>query len=83
MYTTIKIISTTVEVPGEVARDIEEIDAYIRYEEFYEYDIDEAAPIAKDEFYLVDSKGNKNDNTDYEIMELLEIYDESVSFIKE
>lgn len=75
-YTTEKIISTMLVVYGEVIKDVEQIDVYTRYEEFYEYDITEAEPFAKDEFYTINTKGERKDNESYEIVEILEVFEE-------
>lgn len=81
-----KIITTTLVVGGEVIRDKEQIDIYTRYEEFYNYDIAEAEPLAKDEFETIDYKGKKEDfygSRGYEIKKILEIFEEEINYIEE
>lgn len=86
LYATEKIITTTVEVEGEVIKDKEQIEIYTRLEEFYEYDILEARPLANDGFEVIDAKGNKQvyyAKMGYVISELIEIFDEDIRFIEE
>lgn len=81
-----KIITTTLIVEGEVIRDKEQIDAYTRYEEFYNYDIAEAEPLANDEFETISANGNKSDyycSKGYVIKNIVEIFEEEVKFVKE
>jgi hypothetical protein len=81
-----KIITTTLVVEGEVIRDKEQIDVYTRYEEFYEYDITEAEPLANDEFETISYNGEKSDffgSRGYEIKKILEIYEEEVKYVEE
>lgn len=81
-----KIITTTLVVEGEVIRDIEQIDIYTRYEEFYNYDISEAEPLASNEFETIDYKGKKDDfygSRGYEIKKILEIFEEEINYIEE
>lgn len=75
-YATEKIISTMLVACGEIIRDAVQIDVYTRYEEFYDYDITEAEPLAKDEFYIINTKGERQDNENYEIVEILEVFEE-------
>ena len=82
MYTTERIIATTAEVYGEVIRDTEQFDVYTRHEEFYEYDVREATPLAIDEFYWIDTQGVRYDNTNFEILELLEILEDDIKAIE-
>ena len=81
-----KIITTTLIVEGEVIRDKEQIDVYTRYEEFYNYDIAEAEPLANDEFETISYNGNKSDyyaSNGYVIHNIVEIFEEEVKFIEE
>lgn len=81
-----QIITTTLIVEGEVIRDKEQIDAYIRYEEFYNYDIAEAEPLANDEFETIGANGNKSDyygSKGYVIHNIVEIFEEEVKFVEE
>lgn len=81
-----KIITTTLIVEGEVIRDKEQIDVYTRYEEFYNYDIAEAKPLANDEFETISANGNKRDyygSRGYEIKKIVEIFEEEVKFVEE
>lgn len=81
-----KIITTTLVVEGEVIRDIEYIDIYKRYEEFYNYDIAEAEPLANDEFETISANGNKSDyycSKGYEIKNIIEIFEEEVKNVEE
>ena len=81
-----KIITTTLVVEGEVIRDIEYIDIYKRYEEFYNYDIVEAEPLANDEFEAILHNGEKSvfyGSRGYEIQNIVEIFDEEVKFVEE
>lgn len=82
----IKIITTTLVCEGEVIRDKEQIDVYTRYEEFYEYDIWEAEPLANDEFEVISYNGEKSDfygSRGYEIKKIVEIFEEKVKFVEE
>lgn len=81
-----KIITTTLIVEGEVIRDKEQIDVYTRYEEFYNYDIVEAEPLANDEFETISYNGEKSDfygSRGYEIKKIVEIFEEEVKFIED
>lgn len=81
-----KIITTTLVVEGEVIRDKEQIDVYTRYEEFYNYDITEAEPLANDEFETISANGNKSDyygSKGYVIHNIVEIFEEEVKFVEE
>lgn len=81
-----KIITTTLVVEGEVIRDKEQIDVYTRYEEFYNYDIAEAEPLASDEFETISCNGEKSDffgSNGYEIKKIVEIFEEKVNFVEE
>lgn len=81
-----KIITTTLVVEGEVIRDIEYIDIYKRYEEFYNYNIAEAEPLANDEFETISYDGKKDDffsSRGYEIKKIVEIFEEDVNFVEE
>lgn len=81
-----KIITTTLVVEGEVIRDKEQIDVYTRYEEFYEYDITEAEPLANDEFETISHNGEKSDfygSRGYEIKKIIEIFEEEVKYVEE
>lgn len=81
-----KIITTTLVVEGEIIRDREQIDVYTRYEEFYNYDIAEAEPLASDEFATISYNGEKNNyygSKGYEIKKIIEIYEEEVKFVEE
>lgn len=81
-----KIITTTLVVEGEVIRDKEQIDVYTRYEEFYNYDIAEAEPLASDEFETISANGKKSDFYDsrgYEIKKIVEIFEEEVKNVEE
>ena len=81
-----KIITTTLVVEGELIRDSEQIDIYTRYEEFYNYDIAEAEPLANDEFETISYNGEKSDyygSKGYEIKKIIEIFEEEVKFVKE
>ena len=81
-----KIITTTLIVEGEIIRDKEQIDVYTRYEEFYNYDITEAEPLASDEFETISYNGKKSDfygSRDYEIKKIVEIFEEEVKFVEE
>ena len=81
-----KIITTTLVCEGGVIRDKEQIDIYTRYEEFYNYDITEAEPLANDEFETITYNGEKSDyygSKGYEIKKIIEIYEEEVKFIEE
>lgn len=81
-----KIITTTLIVEGEVIRDKEQIDVYTRYEEFYNYDITEAEPLANDEFETISANGNKSDyhaSKGYMIHNIVEIFEEEIKFVEE
>ena len=81
-----KIITTTLVVEGEVIRDKEQIDVYTPYEEFYNYDIVEAEPLASDEFETISCDGEKSDffsSNGYEIKKIIEIFEEKVKFVEE
>lgn len=81
-----KIITTMLIVEGEVIRDKEQIDVYTRYEEFYNYDITEAEPLANDEFETISYNGNKSDyyaSKGYVIHNIVEIFEEEVKFVEE
>ena len=81
-----KIITTTLIVEGEVIRDKEQIDVYTRYEEFYNYDIVEAEPLANDEFETISYNGEKSDffsSRGYEIKKIVEIFEEEVKYVEE
>lgn len=81
-----KIITTTLVCEGEVVKDKEQIDVYTRYEEFYNYDITEAEPLASDEFETISYNGEKSDNYSskgYVIKNIVEIFEEEVKFIEE
>ena len=81
-----KIITTTLVVGGEVVRDKEQIDVYTRNEEFYNYDIAEAEPLASDEFETISCNGEKSDffsSSGYEIKKIVEIFEEKVKFVEE
>ena len=77
-YTKEKIITTCGMVDGEIRieqRDIGNF-SYCGYEEFRNYDIDTFEPIAKDEFEVLDEKGNKKEYSNFEIDEIIEIFEE-------
>lgn len=81
-----KIITTTLIVEGEVIRHKEQIDVYTRYEEFYNYNIAEAEPLASDEFETISYNGEKSDNYSskgYGIHNIVEIFEEEVKFVEE
>jgi hypothetical protein len=81
-----KIITTTLIVEGEVIRDKEQIDVYTRYEEFYNYDIAEAEPLANDEFETISYNGNKSDyyaSNGYVIHNIVEIFEKEIKFVEE
>lgn len=81
-----KIITTTLVVEGEVIRDKEQIDVYTRNDEFYNYDIAEAEPLASDEFETISYNGEKSDffgSRGYEIKKIIEIYEEEVKYVEE
>ena len=81
-----KIITTTLVVEGEVIRDKEQIDVYTRYEEFYNYDIAEAEPLANDEFETISANGNKSDyyaSKGYVINNIVEVFEEEIKNIEE
>lgn len=81
-----KIITTTLIVEGEVIKDKEQIDVYTRYEEFYNYDIAEAEPLANDEFETISYNGEKSDffgSQGYVIHNIVEIFEEEVKFAEE
>ena len=81
-----KIITTTLVVEGEAIRDKEQIGVYTRYEEFYNYDITEAEPLANDKFETISANGNKSDyyaSKGYIIHNIVEIFEEEIKFIEE
>ena len=85
-FTIEKIITTTLVCNGEIAKDKEQIGVYTRYEEFYNYDITEAEPLANDEFEVVSYNGDKSDfygSRGYEIKKIVEIFEEEVKFVEE
>ena len=86
MWDRLKIITTTLVVEGEVIKDKEQIDVYTRYEEFYEYDIWKAEPLANDEFKTISYNGEKSDcygSRGYEIKKIVEIFEEEVKYVEE
>ena len=57
-----------------------------RYEEFYNYDIAEAEPLASDEFETISYNGEKSEfygSRGYEIKKIVEIFEEEVKNVEE
>ena len=78
-----RIISTDVKVLGHVIRDSEQIGIYTRYDEIYDYDINECEPLDEKEFYLIQTNGERILNERYEISKIIEVFSENVEVVKE
>ena len=79
-FSRIKIITTCGTADGEVITDRRDIGnfSYCGYEEFWEYNIDTFQPYSVEEFEVIDEKGNKEECAQYEIDEIIEIFEDDV-----
>lgn len=81
-----KIITTMMTIEGEIIKDREQIDIYTRADEYYEYDILKAEPLASNEFETIGSDGEKSNyysDHGYKIKKIIEVYEEEIKFAEE
>ncbi len=81
-----KIITTTLVVEGEIIKDREQIEIYTRSDEYCEYDVVDAEPLASNEFETICSNGEKSSyysDHGYKIKKIVEVYEEEIKYTEE